>query len=292
MKTRKIDRLFIDLDGCFNAGPEKGGDIVFPKIPPFDWKPELQNILEFLKFRDSYKLFCHVVTGRSVKISEVLLQLFTNAPSVVEHGTIIYDLQDSVRERHLIEVDEQYNRLKEAKDELESFIAKTAPGWIPELQHHFPQHSLRMLFDNLHIWTIEIRPTDIKASESLKKLIDETVLPVQFIRYIENGYLKELISSVAYDLLPAVSKKAALESLIRIKKIDVSSSLGIGDSFHSDDWLTIILEGGGVVGCPANSDTRLKELIHDAGERGFVASTKTYLEGSREILEHFVGPFP
>ncbi len=291
MKNKQIDRLFIDLDGCFNAGSEKGGEIVFPKIQPFNWKPELQNILEFLKFRDSYKLFCHVVTGRSVKISEALLQLFTNAPSVVEHGTIIYDFQDSVRERHLIEVDEQYNNLKEAKDELESFIAKTAPGWIPELQRHFPKHKLRMLFDNLHIWTIEIRPTDIKASKSLKKLIDETVLPVQFIKYIENGYLREIISNVAYDLLPAVSKKSALESLIRIKEIDVSSSLGIGDSFHSDDWLNIILQGGGVIGCPANSDTRLKELVHDAGERGFIAS-KTYFEGSREILEHFVGSFP
>lgn len=290
MKDRKIDRLFIDLDGCFNAGPDKGGDIVFPKVPPFDWKPELPNILEFRKFRDFYGLSCHAVTGRSVKASEALLQLFTNAPSVVEHGTIIYDPRDVVRERHLIEADEKYHRLKEAKEELEFFIANTAPNLIARIQHHFPEHTMRMLFDNLHIWTIEIRPTDLKIAKKLKELVNELVLPVNIIRHIENGHLKELVSNVAYDLMPAVSKKIALESLIRVKKINVSTSLGIGDSFHSDDWLKIILEKGGVIGCPANADERLKELVGDAGERGFVAK-ESYFEGSKEILEHFIGPF-
>jgi hydroxymethylpyrimidine pyrophosphatase-like HAD family hydrolase len=288
---KKIDRLFVDLDGCLNAGPENGGDIYFPKIQPFDWKPELRNVLELLKFRDSSGFSCHVVTGRSVKISDALIQLFANAPSVVEHGTVIYDFQDVIRERSLIDIDEQYRNLRKAKEELEVFISQTAASWLPELQRHFPGHTLRMLYDNLHIWTIEIAPADIEASEKLKKLINEMVLPVQFIGYIESGYLKELTSSLAYDLLPAVSKKTALESLIRIKRIDVSSSLGIGDSFHSDNWLEVILQGGGVIGCPANSDLRLKDFIGSVNNRGFIAS-KGYFEGTREILEHFIGDFP
>jgi len=290
MVERKVKRLFADLDGCFNAGPPQG-DIVFPKVPPFNWEPELLNIHEFLKFRNSYNITCHAVTGRSVKISEVLLQLLTNGPSVVEHGTMIYDPMDQIRERHIVEVDEEYSKLKQAKEELELFIAKEAPNLMPALQKHFPDHKLRMLYDNLHIWTIQIRPVGVESSQKLKKIIDEEVLPVQILRHIEKGYLRELVSSVALDILPAVSKKTALESLIRVKKYDVSEALGIGDSFHSDEFLNIILERGGVVGCPANSDDRLKDLVRGAGDRGFVA-LKGYFKGSREILEHFIGPFP
>ncbi len=275
---KKIDRLFVDLDGCLSKGA------AFPKIPPFDLKSENANILEFLEFRDLHELSCHAVTGRSVKISEALLQILTTAPSVMEHGTILYDGQNLI---HLIEFDKQYKGLKEAREELESFIAKTAPNWIPKLQGYFPQHSLRMLSDNLHIWTIEVYPADIDATKKLQALIREIVLPPQLIGHIKNGYLKELVSNGAYDLMPAVSKKAALESLIRIKKIDVSASLGIEDSFHADGWLQTILQGGGVIGCPANSDERLKEIVREAGIRGYVAN-QGYFRGSMEILNHFI----
>ncbi|MDO8601097.1 MAG: hypothetical protein Q7R46_00265 [bacterium] len=287
----KISTAYVDLDGCFNAGPEYGGSTFFAKSAPYKWELEIPNIRDFLRFRDFYRLDCHVVTGRSIKISEDLLRFFANAPSVIEHGTIIYDPTNGARERHITEFDqEQYGNLREAKDNLESFIVKTAPNLMSKLQQLLPECKLAMLYDNLHIWSVEIFPPALESVKKLQKIIGQ-LLPGSIIRNIQGGFLREMISRGAYEILPAVSKKVALESLIDIKKIDVSSSLGIGDSIHSDDWLKTILERGGCIGCPANADEELKEIVTAARDRGFVSS-KGYFLGSREILEHFIGPFP
>jgi hypothetical protein len=72
-------------------------------------------------------------------------------------------------------------------------------------------------------------------------------------------------------------------------EIDLSKSLGIGDSHNDFSFFKVIRKAGGKIGCPCNATHECTEYIKKYG--GFIA-TQTFASGTADIIDVFFGKQP
>ena len=275
-----VEHALVDLDGCLGVGPR------FTKEMPLDLTDEMPTLRQFMEFMRGKEVRRSAVTGRSLIITRILIDLLMNDLPVAEHGTVLYDPRDPLRVKHLVDEDVTYSGLRDAKETLERFIAIS--GCYDDYLAKGFEFGTRHLHDNLHIYTVEVDPKTAENSEVVRRFLHSHVLPADVLEYIEGGQLRELTSRDAYDLMPAVSKRSGVEGMFRIRSIKPSRVLAVGDSYHSDGpVMELVADGKGYLLCPANSDDRLKELVRTQGEHGYVAG-KPYFESTMEGLHHFL----
>ena len=71
--------------------------------------------------------------------------------------------------------------------------------------------------------------------------------------------------------------------------IDLSQSLGIGDSQNDFPFFKVIVKEGGKIGCPSNATEQCKDFIRSHG--GYIA-TQTFASGAADIIDVFFNKEP
>lgn len=278
-----IEYAFFDLDGCLSAGQ------IFSKEIPPQLRQEFPTMGEFLEFMVPFPTRRAVATGRSLTISRVLIDLLMNDLSVVEHGTVLYDPKNPNQQRFLIAEVDKFYQLREAKEELERFI-EGAGRFDEQITEHCQNNgvTVKRMRDNLHILTYEFEPQEMGNAKVIADFLETQAMPQQLLGYLDGGKLVRLTSRVAVDYMPAVSKRAGVEAVIKLKCLNPSSVMIVGDSYHSDGpMMEAVAEGRGYLVCPANSDDRLKDLVTAQGQKGYIAK-EPYFKGTMEGLRHFL----
>src|SRR3989339_1724532 len=240
MTRSEINHAIFDLDGCLSSGSR------FRKDPPLDFSSESPTVERFLEYMRAKPVRRSVATGRSLAITKALIDWMMNDLSVLEHGTVLYDPNVPDEHVQLVDDDESYASIREAKEALEKFIAGYQTthddAIVTSIASGFRIHRRG---DNLHILTYGVDPKERPNSEILREILHNEILPEKLKVYISEGKLIELVSKEAYDLLPAVSKKAGVERVVKVRKLDPSRTLIVGDSYHSDGPMMELFDGMG-----------------------------------------------
>ncbi len=276
-----IKYAVFDLDGVLSKGKQFSKDFSTDILCG-----ERENLDQCRIFLDQKGVIPIVVTGRSLKITEPIIDYCMNGHSVCEHGTMIVDKEEG-RTYHLIDREQKFKDLIKAKEHLEKFIS-CANKFDEILRQRFPKEKIDRKQDNLHILTYEFKsPKGKKFAKELYQYIHDKFFPKQIKEDLKKKHLLLKTCDMAFDIMPGVSKKEGLRHILTKLGINPEHVIIAGDSFHSDGEMMQAVENGVWI-CPANSDSRMKLTIEARGEKGYV-STKPYFEGTMEGLKYFLG---
>ena len=185
--------------------------------------------------------------------------------SIIESGLFFYSLALGVRFNHPLLTGEMVMVFREIRDRL-----------IPQIIFRFPV--LRAYLNKeVHIalerTTENINPEDLV--ESVKEMLSEFA-----------DYVDVTSSNHAIDILVrGINKGSALEELCRWAGISPGNLLVIGDSPNDEG----AIRRAGYAGCPANAHPKIKELVIERRETGWV-SEYPYVQGVVDIMDHFIPP--
>jgi HAD superfamily hydrolase (TIGR01484 family) len=266
-----------DLDGVLSKGKVFSKDLSKDML-----EGERENLKNFKDYMSQKNVPCVAVTGRSLEISKELMTYMDDF-SVCEHGTIVVDPK-TMDWYHLVDGEDKFSNLIEAKDRLESFI-HLAEKFDEILLNAFPEEKIKRRDDNLHILTYEFE--SVEGEDFAMRLYTELYkhLPHEIKLDLNNKDIVLKTCDMAIDLMPGVSKKEGLIHLLNKLNIDTKDVIIFGDSYHSDGQMMKVITDGVWV-CPGNSDDRLKEEIKNRGKLGYVAE-KPFFEGTMDAIHHF-----
>lgn len=276
-----IEYVFFDLDGCLSRGK------VFDKSLQPRLDEEMPTMREFMEFMKPIGVRRAAATGRSITISRAIIDALMDDLSVVEHGTILYD-PISGSQQHIVDSIELYYSFRPAKECLERF-AENACQFDDQLSSYCAGYGVQVshLGDNIHIYTVEFSPRLECNALLVADFLESRLMPTELVAHIRAGRIRRMTSNEAVDYLPPVSKKDGVAAVIKIKNVDPSRVLVVGDSYSSDSPMMMdVASGGGYLICPSNSDTRLKQFVSAHGCKGYVAN-KPYFGGSIQGLHYF-----
>lgn len=125
---------------------------------------------------------------------------------------------------------------------------------------------------------IEVVPGQGKIDDYYQSFLTEQ--KKIFGKDIESFYI--VCSDIAIDISPkGINKGSGLQALAQLQNINLSSSIGIGDSSGDLTFLSLL----GEIGCPKNASPGCKELVKS---KGGIVSEYDYAAGVVDILLRFL----
>ncbi len=263
-----------DLDGVLSKGKVFSKDISKDIL-----EGERDNLKVFKDYMSKKNIPCVAITGRSLEITKELMTYMDDL-SVCEHGTIVVNPK-TMDWYHLVDGEDKFSVLIEAKNRLESFI-HLAEKFDETLLKSFPNEKIKRRDDNLHILTYEFE--SIEGEDFAMRLYTELYkyLPHDIKLDLNNKNTVLKTCDMAIDLMPGVSKKEGLIHILNKLNVQTKDVVIFGDSYHSDGQMMEVITDGIWV-CPGNSDDRLKEAVKNRGNLGYVAD-KPFFEGTMDAI--------
>ncbi|MCF8035163.1 MAG: Cof-type HAD-IIB family hydrolase [Desulfarculaceae bacterium] len=266
-----ISYVFNDIDGCID-------DFVKPGYPDKqDLLPYAQGLRRLREITKQFSAASFgVATARSVhECDNIIHALDFQGPSICECGNIVYFPGEG---GHLLFEDMEMEAEQRASIQL--FLEWRAQLDLDTLaRERFPHTDIRMLKDRMAMVTFEFKKD---VGPGLVSWLDEFFFPEELEQAIARGHVAITLSSGAVDIFPNIGKANAMGHLARALGFDLSKTLTVGDSLHSD---LEMLQATGYAACPSNSEQGVKQAVMAKGEQGYV-SDKPYAEGNADIMRH------
>ncbi len=275
----KIQIAVSDIDGCLVIEEKTLPPLLVNNSPNIIY---FEGIKSFLQDRPDFHFTICSSRSLAVGIPVVELSGIRDLCSF-EAGNVIYDPL-SGEAKLLVNLKEKYRRLRKPLERLQN--------WGQTLDNHglakklgIAPVNLRRLSDRKAMITYELLP--FKESpfrgDDLWKVINEHYLTPEIDKFIKDGKIKVMLSRGALDISIGIEKSDAVRYILSYKGLKRENALGIGDSYHSDMG---IMRECNYFACPINSDDKLKDWIHQQGDRGYVAR-HFHGGGVSEALHHF-----
>lgn len=254
---RKIEAVFVDIDGCIISTSEEVSSEYYKGLDDFSQYVKMANRGDFAPIG-----FC---TGRDRNYIEAVSSVVNrpNGWSVIESGVALFN-----------------PRTKEIKlnPSLSSKKQKVFEGIrdkrVPKILEKYPQ--LFLYPGNIICMAFEKKYGINAPIEVFYKVIKEEMEDL-----VQKKLVKISYSDCAVDISPAgIDKASGLEFLSRETGINLKKALGIGDSRGDFPLFSKV----GFVACPDNASKECKKLVR---RRGGYISPYRYALGVSNIIGYF-----